>query len=153
MLHREIDQFTDTHPSVHKAKDIFRPYYRLYSSPIVDILLDHFLATDARIFTLSSLKDFTAGVYACLQSYSSSLPENFLMIFSYMMKDDWLYNYHTTAGMERSLKGLARRASFMPDSTTACNLFAQHYSYLRDCYIQFFDDLLVYVKERLVQIL
>src|SRR5678816_1567442 len=46
LLHRQIDQFTDTHPAIRKAMEIFRPYYRLYSAPIMDILLDHFLAND-----------------------------------------------------------------------------------------------------------
>src|SRR4051812_28673904 len=49
-LHRAIDGFTDTHPATRKAMEFFRPSYRLYSGPIMDVLYDHFLANDAGIF-------------------------------------------------------------------------------------------------------
>ena len=54
-LHRHIDQFTDLHPATKKAMEVFRPYYRLYSGPIMDILYDHFLAKDPNLFDDASL--------------------------------------------------------------------------------------------------
>ena len=45
-LHRLIDAYTDTHPATARAKEIFRPHYRLYSGAVMDVLYDHFLAID-----------------------------------------------------------------------------------------------------------
>ena len=45
-VHREIDRFTDTHPVTKEAKEIFRPAYRLYAGPLIDVVYDHFLAND-----------------------------------------------------------------------------------------------------------
>jgi acyl carrier protein phosphodiesterase len=50
-LHRNIDEFTDNHPVTKKAMEIFRPAYRLYSGPIVDILFDHFWLMTKRFLT------------------------------------------------------------------------------------------------------
>ena len=51
MLHRAIDTFTDDHEATKEAKNIFRPAYRLYSGAFVDVVYDHFLATDENEFT------------------------------------------------------------------------------------------------------
>src|SRR5579875_437067 len=62
-LHRSIDEFTDNHPVIKNAKEVFRPAYRLYSSPIVDVILDYFLANDETIFTEEALQKFSQSVY------------------------------------------------------------------------------------------
>ena len=51
-LHRLIDQFTDHHPVNHELQKIFKPHYGLYSGPIVDVILDYFVANDIEFFTL-----------------------------------------------------------------------------------------------------
>ena len=43
-LHRDIDNFTDTHPVTQQLKSYFRPAYRLYSGAFSDVVYDHFLA-------------------------------------------------------------------------------------------------------------
>ena len=43
-LHREVDTFTDAHPSISEAKKIFSPLVRLYSGAFVDVSMDYFLA-------------------------------------------------------------------------------------------------------------
>lgn len=149
ILHRNIDEFTDQHPLTHKAKQIFKPYYRLYSAPIIDILFDHFLANDLSVFTDTSLKYFSLHVYSVLEKFSDVLPERFRMVFQYMKKEDWLYGYRTRPSMDRSLKGLARRSSFMIESDTAFSLFNENYDYLNDCFIQFFPDVKQFTKERI----
>ncbi len=59
-LHRLIDSFTDTHPVVQEAKELFRPAYRLYSGAIIDVVFDHFLATDDSEYSESSV--FPTGI-------------------------------------------------------------------------------------------
>src|SRR6202008_4422095 len=57
-LHRFIDSFTDEHEATKEAKEVFRPAYRLYSGAFVDVVYDHFLATDENEFTEDSLLSF-----------------------------------------------------------------------------------------------
>jgi acyl carrier protein phosphodiesterase len=149
ILHREIDQYTDSHPATKKAKEIFRPAYRLYSGAIMDVLYDHFLANDPLEFSPESLKAFSTRTYQQLELQAAELPLNFLQVFTYMRTDDWLFNYRTLEGIRRSLGGLVRRAAYLSESVTAYNLFTEHYVHLNGCYEEFFKDVKQFAKDRL----
>ena len=151
-LHRLIDDYTDTHATIKEAKEIFRPDYRLYSAPIIDILFDHFLANDETIFADTGLKDFTQTIYSTLDEYSAHLPLRFVTAFAYMKTENWLFNYRERRGIEKSIRGLVRRSSFLEDSSAAISLFNQHYSQLKELYDQFFGDVKMYAKEQLGQL-
>lgn len=148
ILHRLIDNYTDTHAATQKAKEVFRPHYRLFSAPLVDIIYDHFLAKDAPQFT-SGLGKFAEYVYQVLEEYSIHLPTKFLSAFTYMRYENWLLNYQYEQGIEKSIRGLVRRSSFLTDSETACTLFRQQYKILEDSYHLFFSDVKYYAKEQL----
>ena len=152
-LHRAIDSFTDDHPVTAEAKAIFRPYYRLYSAPITDILYDHFLANDETEFTNDSLFLFTNNVYKTLEKETAHLPSRFLPVLTYMRMENWLYHYRTPEGMQKSLRGLARRATYMNDSTKAFELFTSHYIELKQLYNAFFPDVKQMAKQKLAEIL
>ena len=63
------------------------------------------------------------------------------------MKDhNWLYNYRTLKGMERSLNGLARRALHMPLIDKAYEIFVTNYYHLNQCYYELIDDVIRFVK-------
>ena len=139
-LHREIDLFTDEHDAAKKAKEIFRADYRLYSGALMDILYDHFLATDESIFKTGELLKFSTSVYATLDAQSLYLPQRFVTMLPYMKNENWLLNYATKEGMERSLRGIVRRAAFLNDHEPAFRLFNEHYYFLKDCYENFIGD-------------
>jgi acyl carrier protein phosphodiesterase len=139
-LHRSIDAFTDAHPATREAQEVFRMQYRLYSGPIVDIIYDHYLATDENVFGGNALEPFTLRVYEMLEQQRAHLPLSFLTIFPYMRSQNWLLHYAERAGIERSLQGLVRRATYMNDHTAAYALFHTHYDHLRACYLRFFQD-------------
>lgn len=154
MLHRYIDEFTDHHPAIKEAQQIFRSHYRLYSAPIVDVLLDYFLANDISVFNdEESLKSFATKTYAQLENYSAQLPSRFVQVLAYMKAEDWLYSYKYTRGIRRSLQGLVRRSAFLVESHTAYNLFLEHSSFLNECYHEFFPDVKHFAKQKLEKLL
>jgi acyl carrier protein phosphodiesterase len=140
-LHREIDQFTDTHPETHRAKEIFRPVYRLYSGAIMDVIYDYFLANDAEAFPGNALEMFSEKVYATLDANNFHFPPNFARMFPHMKKNNWLLNYRYKQGIAFSLGGLERRAKFMPSTNAALALFESQEEYLSNCYRNFFPAL------------
>jgi len=152
-LHRAIDSFTDDHPATAKAKQIFRPDYRLYSGPIIDVLYDHFLANDENEFPAGSLLSFSGKVYQTLEEETIHLPERFVPVLAYMKMENWLYNYRTREGIQKSLRGLVRRAAYMHDSTRAIELFNQHYDELKECYQEFFPGVKQMAKQKLAELL
>jgi acyl carrier protein phosphodiesterase len=147
-LHRAIDAFTDVHWATKEAMEIFRPHYRLYSGAIMDVLYDHFLASDATVFTPESLLAFTQQVYAALEAQAPQLPPNFARTLLYMKSENWLYHYHTRTGIAKSLHGLARRATYMADSSTAMQLFETHYTLLKSYYAPFMADVKLFAKQQ-----
>lgn len=147
-LHRSIDAFTDAHPVTKEAMLLFKKDYRLYSAPIVDILYDHFLATDEIIFTPASLQVFSQTVYQTLEDHLSFLPIQFAQMLPYMKKENWLYRYRTEEGIARSLQGLVRRAAYLTESETAVRLFKQHYGLLKKLYSSFMPDVKGFAQQQ-----
>ncbi|WP_157977009.1 acyl carrier protein phosphodiesterase [Taibaiella helva] len=150
LLHRKIDSFADAHPATLKAKNLFRPDYRLYSGAFVDSLYDHFLANDPHYFAREKdLFDFAREVYETLQQYGELLPEGFRRMLPYMVSDNWLYSYRTLKGMQNAFRGLARRAQYIESSDKAYEILVGHYYELNQYYFDFMDDVSVYVKNEL----
>ncbi|MFI5196873.1 MAG: ACP phosphodiesterase [Chitinophagales bacterium] len=146
-LHRKIDSFADTHPATKRAKLLFREHYGLYAGAIMDTLYDHFLANDPKIFASeTALLAFTGSVYSQLAENEQYFPPLFAEYFPYMKQQNWLYNYRTIKGMERALNGLARRAIYMPPVDKAYELFVTGYYHLNQCYFEFIDDVIKFVK-------
>lgn len=141
-LHRAIDEFTDAHSATKKAKEFFRPAYRLYSGAFVDVAFDHFLALDKNEFANDQqLKKFGEYVYKTLQENFSVLPIPFKNMLPHMQKNNWLYNYQFLFGMEKAFGGLVYRAKYLDESATAFKIFNKNYTALKDCYQVFFPAL------------
>ena len=141
-LHRAIDEFTDTHPATQEAKQFFRPQYRLYAGAFIDVVYDHFLATDINQFPdAESLLCFSERTYTQLFDNFEVLPERFQKMLPYMKEQNWLYNYRFTHGIEKSFEGLVRRANYLTESKIAFKLFNENYVELKICYDNFFSEL------------
>jgi acyl carrier protein phosphodiesterase len=146
-LHRAIDAFVDVHPAVQRAKIAFRPHYGLYSGAIVDIVFDHFLANDAKLFPSEGLlKAFTTNSYELLLRNEANFHGDFAKYFPGMQKNDWLFNYRSLAGIRKSLQGLERRAPKMPPITYAYETLLTDYYHLNQCYYDIIDDVITFVK-------
>ncbi|WP_276479733.1 ACP phosphodiesterase [Paraflavitalea pollutisoli] len=141
VLHRAIDTFTDEHTATARAKEVFRPFYRLYSGAFVDVVYDHFLANDPTQFAGNDLFDFSQQVYHTLDQQERFFPTPFKMMFPYMKQHNWLYNYRQRHGIEKSFEGVVRRAAYLTESRTAYQLFEDQYDELRACYDDFFPSL------------
>lgn len=151
-LHRAIDTFTDEHPATQRAKEVFRPHYRLYSGAFTDVVFDHFLATDTEEFSEESLFSFSQQVYSSLERHKTWMPVVFLGMFPYMKSQNWLFNYRTLGGIEKSLGGVVRRAAYLTESDTAVALFQQHYQLLKDCYRHLWTELREFTRNEYLKL-
>jgi len=147
LLHRKIDEFSDRHPATSRGKLMFREDYGLYAGAIMDTLYDHFLASDPKYFPASAdLLAFTQKVYRQLEANQQFFAPAFALYYPHMREHNWLYNYRTLKGMDRSLHGLARRAKHMPAPEKAYQHFVTGYYQLNQCYYELIDDLIKFVK-------
>ena len=148
VLHREIDEFSDSHHATRVAKEIFRPHYRLYASAFMDVVYDYFIANDAELFDEQSLYDFTQQTYRLVEERQQWLPERFARMFPYMKSQNWLFNYRYRWGIERSFGGLVRRSKYLTESAIAFQLFEENIETLQNCYDHFSRDIKNFAKNR-----
>jgi len=152
-LHRIIDNFTDTHTVISKAKNLFKPEIGLYAGAFVDIAFDYFLANDATVFsTDENLLDFTQNVYEVLNLHQQCLPEKFNTILPHMQQHNWLYNYKQTIGIEKSFAGLTRRAKYINTSHESFTVFTSNINALQECYDEYIIDLKEFSNDAFLQL-
>lgn len=150
LLHRSIDEFTDQHPCTQMVKSFFKDDYRLYASPIADIVYDYFVANDPGNFTSSQhLQDFAQHTYQQLDQLSEIFPEPFNRMFPYMKQQNWLYHYREDDGIRKGLAGLERRAKYMTSSHKAFELFLLHKKEIGEIYQEFFGLLKLHAVQQL----
>ncbi len=153
-LHRAIDNFTDTHDITQAVKAFFKPQYRLYSGAFADVVYDHFLANDTAYFsTDDDLKKFAKVTYDQLQLNVEWLPETFKKMLPYMIEHNWLYNYKSKWGIQKSFTGLVKRAVYLEESTIAFEVFNKNYDTIKSFYSIFYPDLKKYAQHQLQQLL
>ena len=109
LLHRFIDNFTDTHAEVSELKKLLRPQFGLLSGVAIDMIYDHILAKHWNEFNTDSLEIFCNRAYLVFEKYVSIMPERNQQMLTYMHKENWLLNYAHIEGMTRSFNGMSRR--------------------------------------------
>ena len=153
-LHRLIDEYTDRHQVIARAKTFFRPQYRLYSGAFIDVVYDHFLALDSAQFEqYGDLKKFSEIAYQQLELNIDLLPFPFQKMFIYMKTQNWLYNYQFKEGIRRSFNGIVSRSLYLKESDIAFEIFNNHYTELNNCYVEFFPGLKQFAFENISKLL
>ena len=144
MLHRMIDEFTDTHAATKRAKACFKESAGAYAGVFVDVVYDHFLANDPVQFSPGNLEVFAQQTYFTLNNNISMLPLRFSNMLPYMISQDWLFNYRLPTGIERSFAGLFRRAKYIEQNDEVFRYFIKHYVLFQKCYNEFFPSVKQY---------
>lgn len=153
ILHRALDEYTDSHPASRTARDIFRPATGLYGGVFLDIVYDHFLANDAERFTLPELARFSEATYQAVEERLPILPPAFRQMFAFMRTHNWLYHYHERDSILRSFGGIIRRARyFNQPAAVPYAVLSDHYEELRDCYNTFIPDAENFMKSLTIEL-
>ena len=143
-LHRAIDAYTDRHPIVKQSKMRLWPTYRHYSSVIVDIFYDHFLAAGWSDYADESLEDYSQRAYRLMLRHEPILPDSVKHLLTYMTRGNWLLNYAQVEGIQRALTGMSRRASFESKMEQAVGDLRTSYQDFESDFKTFFPELSAY---------
>lgn len=149
ILHRKIDAFTDTHPTVKKAKTFFYNY-RHYSGVITDIVFDHFLAKNWEQFHQLPLLKFSQLFYTTLENNWAVLPKRVQLFFWNMKQENWLFMYQSIAGINDILYQMNIRTKNISKMNFAIIELLAHYNDLEILFFDFFTELENYVNSQLV---
>ena len=149
LLHRQIDSFTDKHPTVKISKERLHSRYRHYDGVIIDILYDHFLAKNWSHYCQIPLNDYVQSFYNLLESNYNILPEKVQHFLPYMISGNWLYNYKTIEGIERVLQGMDRRTQNKSQMHLAIEDLNLHFIELENDFTIFFEKLCTFCNEKI----
>lgn len=141
LMHREIDTYTDSNTIVRHSKNFFRSRYGLYSSVLIDLIYDHFLAKNFDRYSKEPLVSFADRSYRIFEKYLSVMPERNRYMLPYMRKENWLLHYAEIEGIERSLTGMSRRIKNNPGIEHAHTEFRLHYEELQEDFEKYFPQL------------
>ena len=108
-LHRLIDEFTDTHPIVLELRASYRGELGLYSSVVIDMVFDYWLAKEFPFYTGEELTSFVDSAMLNLGRYEANFPERMQRFFFYMQQEKWLLAYSNEQGMSQVIYQMSKR--------------------------------------------
>lgn len=108
-LHRLIDEFTDSHPIVLDLRAKYRGDLGLYSSVVIDMIFDYWLAREFQKHTQGQLIDFAEQAMATLTNYEDQFPQRMHRFFQFMKQEKWLLAYGEKEGMSEVIFQMSKR--------------------------------------------
>lgn len=146
ILHRKIDEYTDSHPVVIRSRDRIRKKYRHYTGVVIDVFYDHLLAVNWKDYHDQPLDIFCKRIYDVIYRHFDILPGRAQEMIPWMVKYNWLLNYSTFEGIDRSLKGLSRRTAFKSGMENAVTDLREHFDNFNNDFSEFFPDLIQFTR-------
>ena len=145
-LHRHIDHYTDNHPEVLKSTRSLRERHSKYAPVVIDVFYDYVLAVNWEKFTDMDMRSFADTIYVYINEYSEDFPIHLQTISSRMIADDFLLQYGTQEGIEKTFKRIGNRAKFKSNFETAFQDLEDNFEEINDGFLRFFPDLIKEVK-------
>lgn len=147
MLHRHIDHYTDNHPEVLKSTRKLRARHQKYAPVVIDVFYDYILTKNWDKFSDIDMRSFADQIYVYLNEYSEEFPIHLQSISSRMIADDFLLQYGTESGIQKTFKRIGRRAKFKSNFDTAFDDLENNYEEINDGFLKFFPDLIKEVND------
>lgn len=139
-LHRQIDTFTDSHPSFKKSKRLFYDGFERYAGVLVDLYFDHLLARDFESHHPTPLRDFAQSVYSVYQNNSQILPMHSNRFLGYVLQNNIYVAYGKEEGIERVLFHLSHRIKHGVMLNESMSLFRSNENELNEHFQTFIED-------------
>ncbi|MCW5515351.1 acyl carrier protein phosphodiesterase [Muriicola sp. Z0-33] len=152
ILHRAIDTYTDTHPTVRKSSKRLHENYSHYSRVIVDIFYDHFLAKNWKKYSEEPLPVFVDNFYDLLEDNYPILPDGVQRMMPYMIADNWIVNYAKLHGISKVLQGMNRRTKNKSKMNFAIVDLETHYDDFEAEFSSFFEELITFSRQKFVSL-
>ena len=109
ILHRKIDVYTDSHPLVMEAKNLFESPWRRFAGIIIDVHFDHVLAREWRRYADEPIDALSESTLTMLEANAAWLPEGLVRFSRYMRMHGLFGRYAERAEIEQVLAGIGAR--------------------------------------------
>ncbi|WP_338768956.1 ACP phosphodiesterase [Massilia sp. METH4] len=148
-LHRHIDSYTDSHPAVLAAKELFGEGRRRYAGIVLDVFYDHELSRHWERWSEEPREALIARFYRALAAHEPMLPPRLQEMLPYLVRQDWLGGYASFAGVEGTIARVSRRLSRNGDLLRdGVQDLVRHRDAIAEGFERFFPDLVRFSEER-----
>ena len=152
LLHRAIDSYTDKHPIVRQSTARLHQNYGHYSGVIVDILYDHFLAKNWKMYHNVPLETYVENFYELLRKNYEILPTRIQKMMPMMIAQNWLLSYESTEGIAKILSQMNIRTKGKSKMNLAILELEKYYDDFEEEFETFFAELTAYSQNKLAQL-
>lgn len=142
LLHRFIDDYTDSHESVLELKSLLRPQLGKYAGVALDVLFDHALSIQWDVHFQERRPEAIKRFYATLQSNAMHMSEKRRFITSKMIEHDWMNMYSSKPGTDKILKQMSSRIVHPNSLHSAMESFVRLENEIISTFDVFFPQLL-----------
>ncbi len=149
LLHRQIDSYTDHHPTVRQSTRRLHANYSHYSGVIVDMYYDHFLAANWGDYSDVPLDVFADEFYTTLETHRDILPERTLGMLPYMKKRKLAPELCQPGGSRKDTHANERRTAYKSNMHLAVHDLRAHYTAFQEEFTVFFKELLIFTREKI----
>ena len=141
LLHRFIDDFTDNNSHYLSGKRRFYKEFPKVGGVINDIIYDYLLWQYELNTQSLNLKNEITRYYQVLDGFQSEMPSNIRLMYGYMKRDDWLFNYQYEKGIKRALHGIGRRINYSNDLEICFEIVRKNMNIYIEEFNAFFNEI------------
>ena len=146
-LHRFVDRYTDSHPFMLEAKQLFPRELRRFAPIALDVFWDHCLANRWDDFCDQPLSQFIAdaenGVREKLEAAPDiGYPHQYQQVTERMWRNNWLGSYVRLEIIEIALRRMSERSPRMGKLEECFQPISQNYDKLLSIFIRLYPDIL-----------
>ncbi|MCD0468654.1 ACP phosphodiesterase [Flavobacterium sp. JAS] len=152
VLHRFIDTYTDSHDIFRQSTKRLHDKYHHYAGVIVDILYDHFLAKNWEKYSDEKLDRFVNRFYRALHENYSILTERTQDLMPTMIRENWLWSYHSVDGIQHILTQMDRRSKNQSKMQFATQELKEFYPEFEHEFGLFFEDIKQQANQKLLSL-
>lgn len=140
-LHRIIDNYTDEHPLVKKAKKMVASIQGKYAAVTVDIYFDYFLSKNWNKYSDEPIENFESRCYSILNSQIDTMPTRVRPKTERMIQGQFLKSCTNYYNLGRTFHIVANRAKFDNFFHLATLQLIENEEQLNELFNEFFPDL------------
>lgn len=145
--HRAVDAFTDRHPEVIASKRLFSDQRRRFAGVALDILYDHYLLRNWKLFSHVKADTFIDQVYRELAANAALMPEPMQQVTRQIVRHDWFRSYMDLENIGYALDRVAGRIRFTNAFSGIIEEIEEHDGELEHRFLQFFPELKHFATE------
>ncbi len=142
ILHRFIDDYTDTHPLVLDLKKKMHPTLGKFSGVVLDVLFDHVLSLTWNTYSEHARELWIQSTYDKLQKRHPEMTERRRFIMEKMIEHDWMNMYQSQEGTSKILNQMGNRIPFLNPLKDSFEVYLMHEKDIISTFGEFFPQIL-----------